>query len=128
MIVLVSTDGRPAQQLVVTKRTPLDVVQRMLHLPAGPCEWQTDNGSWALADPEARLYDIAGDLQGDGSNERKAFHVRTPAERAALAGPAGVRMLTLAGPAGVRMLTFATCSTCISKACCAICYCRNVKG
>lgn len=97
MIVFVSTDGRPAQQLVVIKRTPLEVLQRMLHLPTGPCEWQTDDGTWALADPEARLCDIAGDLQGDGSNECKAFHARTPAEPAA-------------APAGVRMLTFATWS------------------
>ena len=86
MIVLISVDGRPPTQLLITKRTTVQAVQDLLQLPAGPAAWQTDN-SWALADQDARLFDVAGDLQGDGSSVRKAFHVR--AAMASAAAPDG---------------------------------------
>lgn len=79
MIVLVSADDRPAQQLLVTKRSTIGAVQALLGLQAGRAaiEWLIDDGTWASADPDARLYDLAGDLQGDGSSGKKAFRVRT---------------------------------------------------
>lgn len=93
MLVLISSNGRPPQQLLITKRTSLEGVQSILQLPTGPCEWQTDDGSWALADLEAKLFDVADDLKGDGSSDGKAFHVRALPPPSPAPAPAGVRNL-----------------------------------
>lgn len=88
MIVLVAADGQPAQQLLVTKRSTIGAVQALLGLRAEPTaiEWLIEDGTWAPADPDARLYDLAGDLQGDGSSGKKAFRVRTVVDDAAEQG------------------------------------------
>ena len=80
MIVLVSADGKPAQQLLVTKRTAIRAVQALLGLQnvtPTSVEWLIEDGTWAAADPEGRLYELAGDLKGDGSSAKKAFSVRS---------------------------------------------------
>lgn len=85
MIILVTANDRPAQQLLVTKRTTIGAVQALLRLQtakSSPIEWLIDDGSWAAADPDARLYELASDLRGDGSSFKKAFRVRSVAEGA----------------------------------------------
>ena len=80
MIVLVSANGEPAQQLLVSKRTAIRAVQALLgfqEATAASVEWLIEDGTWAAADPEARLYDLAGDLKGDGASAKKAFVVRS---------------------------------------------------
>ena len=81
MIVFISKDGAAPQQLLVTKRTTVAAVQAMLRLPSDPgtaCVWKIDDGTWALADAEARLIDIADDLRGSGSSPDVPLCVRSP--------------------------------------------------
>ena len=89
MIVLVSANGEPAQQLLVTKRTAIGAVQALLGLQeatTASVEWLIEDGTWAAADPNGRLYELAGDLMGDGSSAKKAFSVRTVPQAAAELG------------------------------------------
>ena len=81
MIVFISKDGAAPQQLIVTSRTKLAVVQAMLRMPSdpgAPCAWKLDDDTWALADTEARLIDIADDLRGTGASPNAPLCVRSP--------------------------------------------------